>query len=273
VTAPPPPAKPAFNWKLAAVAAVVLAAAPALYFVLRPAPAARKESTPVEAKAPALASALALPSGDMVLIPAGEFQFGRDKQPASLPAFYIDKTEVTNAAYSEFCKAAGRPLPAGFPPDKPDYPVVNVSFVDASAFAEWAGKRLPNGKEWEKAARGTDGRLFPWGNDRDLTRANVHTSLIKPANDYAAGASPYGVLQMVGNVWELVNQVGTPSDRAMQYFAGVMKPPPSRDEPWYTIRGVSFSDDLPNEALWDSTTVPARWKDANIGFRCAKDAR
>ncbi len=190
-----------------------------------------------------------------------------------MPAFYIDKTEVTNAAYNEFCKASGRPLPAGFPPDKPGYPVVNVSFVDAHAFADWAGKRMPSGKEWEKAARGTDGRLFPWGNDRDPSRANVHTNLLKPANDYAAGASPFGVLQMVGNVWELLDQLGTPSDRAMQYFSGVMKPPPSRDEPWYTIRGLSFTEDLQDGAAWDSTTVPARWKNSNIGFRCAKDAR
>jgi eukaryotic-like serine/threonine-protein kinase len=267
-----PPAKSA-NWKWIAAAAAVLVAAPVLYFALHPAPAVHKVPAPVEAKTPALASTLALPGGDMVLIPEGAFLFGKDNQPTSLPAFYIDKTEVTNAAYSEFCKASGRPLPNGFPPDKPDYPVVNVSFVDAHAFADWAGKRMPSGKEWEKAARGTDGRLFPWGNDRDPSRANVHTNLLKPANDYPAGASPFGVLQMVGNVWELLDQLGTPSDRAMQYFTREMKSPPSRDEPWYTIRGLSFTEDLQDGAAWDSTTVPARWKNSNIGFRCAKDAR
>lgn len=282
--APPAPAKPApapapaVNWKLTAAGAVLLAGGLGLYFALRPGPAGKTAAPPATATAPAsaapaMAASLSLPSGDMVPVPAGSFLFGQDKQPVSLPAYYIDKTEVTNGAYGAFCKATGRPLPAAFPADKPDDPVVNVSFVDAHAFADWAGKRLPTAREWEKAARGSDGRLFPWGSDRDLTRANVNTNTIKPANDYPAGASPYGALQMVGNVWELVDEVGTPSDRAMEYFSKVVKPAPSRDEPWYTIRGLCFSNkDLPDGALWDSTTVPARWKDANIGFRCVKDA-
>ncbi len=261
----PPSAGPAANWKLWSAIALMVVALPLLFFALRKAPA--------EVKAPALASTLALPSGNMVLIPEGEFLSGKDKQPTPMPAFYIDKTEVTNRAYDAFSKATGRALPEGFPADKPDFPVVNVSFADAHAFAEWAGKRLPKAKEWEKAARGADGRLFPWGNDRDPARANVATKTIKPANSYPAGASPYGALQMVGNVWELVDQVATPSDRAMQYFVKVMKPPPTRKEPWIQIKGASFNDDLPNEVIWDSTTVPARWEDRNIGFRCAKDAR
>jgi serine/threonine-protein kinase len=264
------PAKPGLNWKIAAPLAVLLVAAPIAFLTLRPAPAAKT----VETKAPALPTTLSLPSGDMILIPAGAFAFGEDKQAVAMPAFYIDKTEATNAAYSAFCTATGRQLPEGFPQDRGGYPVVNVSFVDASAFAEWAGKRLPAAREWEKAARGTDGRLFPWGNEPDISRANINTNTIKPASDFTAGASPYGVLQMVGNVWELVAQVGSPTKQGLQYFSQHMKPPPTADDAWYTIRGGSFSDgSLPDRILWDSTNIPARWKNSNIGFRCARDAR
>ena len=216
---------------------------------------------------------LQTPTGEMVLVPAGNFLFGEKKEAVSLPAFYIDKTEVSNAAYAAFCKAANRELPAGFPAGRPDLPVVNVSILDAQAFVKWAGKRLPTAREWEKAARGVDGRQFPWGNARDTSKANVGTKQIGLVTAYAAGASPCGALQMVGNVWELVDQLSTPGPRALEYFGTVLTPKPTADEPWYTIRGASFSDDLPNEVLWDSTTVPARWKDANIGFRCVKDAQ
>src|SRR5579863_9998111 len=183
--APPPSTAAGFNWKLVAAVAFILVAAPALYFALRPA-AKDGSSAAAIAKAPAPAASLSLPSGDMVLIPAGTFQFGKDKQPVELPAFYMDKTEVTNGAYTAFAKVTGHALPEGFAADKPEYPVISVSFVDARQFAEWAGKRLPTAKEWEKAARGTDGRLFPWGNDADESRANVNTRVVKPANSYSA---------------------------------------------------------------------------------------
>ena len=126
----------------------------------------------------------------MVLVPAGEFLFGGDKQPISLPAFYIDQTEVPNAEYAKFCQATNHPLPDGFPPDKPDYPVVNVTIGDARDFATWAGKRLPNPFEWEKAARGTDGRAFPWGNEHDPSRANVGTKQLRPVNDFPQRRQP-----------------------------------------------------------------------------------
>ena len=86
----------------------------------------------------------------MVLAPAGNFLFGEARDASWLPAFYIDKTEVTNAAYAAFCKASAYDLPPDFPPDKPDYPVVNVSMADARAFAAWAGKRIPSGREWRR---------------------------------------------------------------------------------------------------------------------------
>ena len=90
-----------------------------------------------------------------------------------MDAYYIDKTTVTNAEYEKFCQETNHERPKDFPADKPDYPVVNVTIGDARAFAAWAHKRLPSAQEWEKAARGEDGRLFPWGNKRDAGLANV----------------------------------------------------------------------------------------------------
>jgi serine/threonine-protein kinase len=207
----------------------------------------------------------------MVLVPEGDFEFGEKKAKAHLPAFYIDKTEVSNAAYAAFCSATGRPLPKGFPQDKPNYPVVNVTVLDAHQFANWAGKRLPTSKEWEKAARGEDGRTFPWGNEKDSARANVGGRDLEAVDSHADGASPYGVLNMVGNVWEYVEQLSVPSAAAVENFRIKLDPAPRADEPWYQIRGESFGEPLAQGVIWDSTTVPARWKFDDIGFRCAKD--
>jgi formylglycine-generating enzyme required for sulfatase activity len=230
-----------------------------------------KGDTPPPVAGPVLPPTLSTPTGEMVLVPAGPFQFGEKKETASLPAYYVDKTEVSNGAYAAFCAATNRPLPAKFPQDKPDLPVVNVSILDAQAFVKWAGKRLPTEREWEKAARGQDGRTYPWGNERDLSKANVGTKLIQPVSAYPGGASPYGALQMVGNVWELLDHLSTPGPQALEYFGKMLKPAPAPDDPWYTIRGGSFNEDLPDRVIWDNTTVPARWKDFNIGFRCVKD--
>ncbi|MGA2436841.1 MAG: bifunctional serine/threonine-protein kinase/formylglycine-generating enzyme family protein, partial [Bryobacteraceae bacterium] len=88
------------------------------------------------------------PTGEMALVPAGPFLSGADKTPVTLPAFYIDRTEATNAVYGQFCREKGRALPANFRADRPGYPVVNVSYLDAQEFAAWAGKRLPTALEW-----------------------------------------------------------------------------------------------------------------------------
>lgn len=257
---------------IAALAVLVLAVG---YFLMRPKPAAT-----TEAKAPAavpttpgaLATSISTSSGDMVLVPGGDFEFGQDKRHASLPAFYIDKTEVTNAAYQEFSSATGRTLPDDFPADQPSLPVVNVSLLDAHAFATWAGKRLPTGKEWEKAARGTDGRSYPWGNTRDAARANVGTKGLRPANDLPDGASPYGALQMLGNAWEVVEQLTQPSQLAIERFRVLLNPPLKPEDPWYLVRGGAYDNAWSDALLWDFTSVPARWKARNQGFRCAKDA-
>jgi formylglycine-generating enzyme required for sulfatase activity len=147
---------------------------------------------------------------EMIRIPAGEFLYGAEKKKINLPEFWIDRTPVTNAEYARFVAATGHRPPRHWegkvsPEKVADHPVVEVSWHDAVAYAEWAGKRLPTGEEWEKAARGTDGREYPWGNweeDRCNTKeAGVGSTT--PVGRYSPGGdSPYGCVDMAGNVWE-----------------------------------------------------------------------
>jgi eukaryotic-like serine/threonine-protein kinase len=246
---------------IAAISVVaVLAIALTLFFALRK----KEEPAPPPAKKE-LSATLLTPAGEMVLIPAG-----------TVPAFYMDRTEVTNEAYGRFCSEKQRPLPPGFPQDHTDLPVVNITIVDAQEFAKWAGKRLPGRTEWEAAARGTDGRAYPWGNKHDASLANVsdNTTLnvhaLMPVSSFDQGASPYGVLQMAGNAWEFVDELTTPSAGALEAFAKLMTPPPTAEEPWYEICGGSFNVPLVQNAAFEWSSVPARCRRSDIGFRCAK---
>jgi len=256
------------------IAGVVLAAAAAVYFVTRGSP---KPPAPITATAPVkkeLATVLETETGQMVLVSAGPFLAGEDRHSESLPAFYIDRTEVPNSAYARFCQAKQRPLPPGFAADHPDYPVVGITFVDAQEFAKWAGKRLPTALEWEKAARGIDGRSFPWGNEADPGRANTaeRQAGLLPVSTFSVGESPFRTLNMTGNVWEFVDDLKTPSAQAVRSFAAILKPPPTATEPWYVIRGGSFKRPLADGVAYEWTSIPARFSAQDIGFRCAKNA-
>ena len=192
--------------------------------------------------APRIGSTWTRPADGMLMIyvPEGNFNMGSnngfsDEQPVHtvyLDAFWIDQTEVTNAMYAS-CVSAGACQPPGFylsstrssyynNSQYADYPVIYVNWVSASAYCAWAGARLPSEAEWEKAARGTDGRTYPWGNDFSCYNGNfddetqIDSYVIEggpdcdgyidtsPAGSFLSGASPYGVLDMAGNVWEWV---------------------------------------------------------------------
>ena len=203
-------------------------------------------------------------TGKMYLVPAGATIHGADDTRAVVPAFYIDQTEVRNEHYARFCRETGHPLPPGFPADRPGDPVVNVTIADATAYAKWAGKRLPDPIEWEKAARGSRGGKYPWGDAADPRRANVldnptlEGDRVLPADSMPQHASPSRALHMVGNVAEYV-RISVP-------------PPDGRgNEPWYTVRGGSFLRTLEQSAPWVPHAVPMSHRSVDVGFRCAKD--
>jgi len=159
---------------------------------------------------------------EMVLVPAGTFPMGDDHlRPIEAPrhevyvsAFYIDKYEVTNERYQKFLEATGHDPPPWWYDEKlnqPNQPVVGASWEDASAYCRWAGKTLPTEAEWEKAARGTDGRAYPWGNE-PVAEGGKYRANYRPADDgfeytapvgsFPLNKSPYGCFDMAGNVWE-----------------------------------------------------------------------
>jgi serine/threonine-protein kinase len=224
-----------------------------------------------------LAPSLETGAGTMMLVQGGRFLHGQQKHTAIVPPFYMDRTEVTNEMYARFCDATNRPLPASFPSGRPGEPVVNVTIADATAYARWSGKRLPDALEWEKAARGVEGNMFPWGDEHDLSRANVADNPklrgqhLLPADSMSEGASPFRLLHMTGNVHEYVRNEVTPSADAIRHFSAIMHPPPASNEPWYSVRGGAFNIPLAAAVPWEWTAVPARFAAPNIGFRCVKD--
>lgn len=156
--------------------------------------------------------------GKMIHIPAGQFVQGSDmrhddegpEHKVYLDGYYIDKYEVTNIQYERFIKSTGYRKPIYWvtgkhPRGKAYHPVIYVDWFDAKTYCEWAGKRLPTESEWEKAARGPDGREFPWGNEFSEERGNVPdlgTGGTMPVGSFEGGKSPYELYDMSGNVWE-----------------------------------------------------------------------
>jgi len=148
---------------------------------------------------------------EMVRVPAGKFLYGEDEKQVELPEFWIDRAPVTNAEYARFVAETGHRRPEHWkgrtPPKKiADHPVTYVTWHDATAYAKWAGGRLPTEQEWEKAARGTDGRIYPWGDEPpNERRCNFGRNVgdTTPVGQYSPqGDSPYGCVDMAGNVWE-----------------------------------------------------------------------
>lgn len=167
----------------------------------------------------------------MIYIPGGPFKYSALAQLEEIPAFSIDKYPVTNYQYKKFLLSSGHPPPPHYSRSDPGgllgfvarpaveydpqfdfHPVVNITLADAQAYARWAGKKLPTPRQWEKAARGTDGHLYPWGNEFDPDSLNYGTwgewipSSIRttPVFQFRSGVSPYGCFDMVGNTWEMV---------------------------------------------------------------------
>ncbi len=147
---------------------------------------------------------------ELLYVPAGPFRYGYEEARTTLDSFWIGKTPITNAQYARFVQLTDCDPPQHWesgriPPGLENHPVVFVSWDDANDFCEWAGLRLPSEEEWEKAARGTDGRAYPWGNtkpNRWLCNFNNNVKGTTAVSSYPNGASPYGLLDMAGNVWE-----------------------------------------------------------------------
>lgn len=217
---------------------------------------------------------------EMVLVAAGEFWMGSDdgnddekpRHPVDLDAYYIDRYEITNGLYQRFMEATNRPGPRYWSDSHlngASQPVVGVSWYDAERYCRWVGKRLPTEAEWEKAARGDDGRRYPWGEQWDSSRANSKESQRNkpaPVGSYPSGVSPYGAHDMAGNVWEWV---------ADWYAKDGYERSPRRNPrgpetgPWKVLRGGSWGY-LPS--LLRTTgrlSIMPDLQNTVIGFRCA----
>lgn len=251
----------------------------------------------------------ALPTPDaMVRIPAGEFLMGsvrqvdRNAYPAEIPqrrvwldAYDIDKYEVTALQYLKFVVATDRkPLldwrydGGNFQESMAHHPVMHVTWFDADAYCRWAGKRLPTEAEWEKAARGEDGRIYPWGNQMaGLTRANYgRTGLSGPVRDrperlllyppiisvekYENSVSPYGLHQMAGNVAEWVADW---YDREYYKSAPDRNPKGPESGANRAFRGGGWIDSTPTVRAAQRNGSPPETKMNWLGFRCAHDGQ
>ncbi len=213
----------------------------------------------------------------MVLIPGGKLDMGRNNgdeyetpvHAVTVNPFYMDRTEVTNEEYQLFVTATGHRPPSHwrngkFPLSEAKVPVVNVSWEDANAYAQWVGKRLPTEEEWEFAARGPDGRIYPWGNSWNAANANASKETggsISKVGSFPNGASQFGVMDLCGNVWEwtsssLVNYADQKEIAPGKVIRGGAYDTPSK-RATATYRGV-----LPSDRLRDKT-----------GFRLVKNAK
>lgn len=253
-------------------------------------PERRFESAPRMRDALAAASGVglktpeALDSSDdaappMVFVPGGEFRMGDPlagaEHTVTLAPYLIDAFPVTNGQYRRFVESTGHPEPrywldAGQTAVEthPRLPVVGVSWHDALAYARWAGKRLPSEAEWEKAARGTDGRRYPWGDAPEPARCNCResgTGRLTASGGRSEGASPYGAEDMLGNVLEWTSSLDGPYPYT---------PSDGRENPELrgkrVLRGGSWYSPFAELAVWNRYPELADLRMPNVGFRCAR---
>jgi formylglycine-generating enzyme required for sulfatase activity len=204
---------------------------------------------------------------DMVFVPPGHFLMGSDAPEADhterplrytfLPGFYIDTYEVTNAQYQAF-----DPNHA-FPPERAHFPVTGVGLEEARDYCECMGKRLPTSAEWEKAARGTDGRTFPWGEGFTSERANLASDGdLTDVGSFPQGVSPYGAHDMTGNAWEWVDDTYRDADHLgadVGFDRGIVRG-----------GGYSYPPYQGRASYLSFEAIEGTCND--LGFRCAKDA-
>jgi iron(II)-dependent oxidoreductase len=240
-----------------------------------------------------------------VAVPGGPFKMGtnleradaqdRPQHSVDVAAFRIDKYLVTNAQYARFVAATGHRPPSSWKNGRiPDgqllYPVTMISWFDAQQYAKWAGKRLPTEAEWEKAARGTDGRRWPWGDVMDSKRLNTYYNVgsASNVNTYANGISPYGAYDMAGNVSEWVQDDFLPyegTDASADLFQGKVARVLSAedramklsemvpvDRHYKVMRGGSWKGDPFSTATYHRGYAWPNYASDFFGFRCAQDA-
>lgn len=228
---------------------------------------------------------LGQPPPGMVLVAGGSFTMGGDegdeipRHTVQVDPFFLDKHEVTNRQYQEFIEATGHPKPPFFKDsdlNKPEQPVVGVSYFDAQSYAQWAGKRLPSEAEWECAARGgVEGKLFPWGDGEPFSQCNFAPRGKKDADGYAFSApvgkfpaNAIGLYDMAGNVWEWCEDFYD----ASYYKTGPVKNPTGPDSGYTRVlRGGSWLSINPKHLRCSSRMELKPFvQDRYYGFRCAK---
>ena len=220
------------------------------------------------------------PEQRIVQIPSGWFLMGEDSgresnQPQRrvyLDGFEILVTEVTRGEFAAFIQATSYQAPGWKPglQEEADLPVVGVLWEDADAYCRWLGMRLPTEAEWEKAARGTDGRRYPWGDEWDSTKTNTIESgwgNIRSVGSFPEGSSPYGLLDMTGNAAEWVLDYFDPT---YYTYAPDHNPPGPEKIMDRVLRGGSFAGSAEYAATFFRDSSHSARPNYRVGFRCAK---